>query len=157
MAADSQVYVVLINPAGNLIQRSVIFNPTNGSANVEAFTKSALQVVACFVKRDLNGDQGGPFWDEFSGNDQYCLAESYDGIQMKVRDVPSGGGGQASVRVKSYFSNLTNPTAFGTIASAYHESTMGAGSNWVVFDNGQGSLYTQKLAEARTLVGYPGA
>ena len=157
MAADSQVYVVLINPAGNLIQRDVSFNPTNGSANVEMATKSALEVVAVFVKRDLNGDQGGPFWDEYSGNNQYCVAEAYDGVQMKVRDIAGGGGGGNSVRVKSYFSDLTNPTAFSTIASSYHESVMGSGSNWIVFDDGQGSLYEQKLAEARTLVGYPGA
>ena len=156
MAADSQTYVVLINPAGTLIQRSVSFNPTNGSANVEASTKSALEVVAVFVKRDLNGDQGGPFWDEYSGNNQYKVEEAYNGVQVKVRDIP-GGGSQASVRVKSYFSDLTNPTPFGTIGNAYHESTMGAGSNWVVFDDGQGSLYDQKLAEARTLVGFPTA
>jgi len=156
MAADSQVYVVLINPAGNLIQRSVSFNPTNGSANVEVGTKSALEVVAVFVKRDLNGDQGGPFWDEYSGNNQYCLAESYDGVQVKVRDVP-GGGTLASVRVKSYYSDLTNPTPFSSVGAVYHESVMGAGSNWIVFDEGEGSLYEQKLAEARTLVGYPGA
>jgi hypothetical protein len=156
MAADSQVHVVLINPAGKLIQRAVSFNPTNGSANVESLTKSALEVVAVFVQRDLNGDQGGPFWDEFSGNNQYCVAESFDGIQMKVRDV-QGGGSQASVRVKSYFSDLGNPTAFSSVGSAYHESVMGAGSNWIVFDGGKGSLYEQKLAEARTLVGFPTA
>lgn len=156
MAADSQVHVVLINPAGNLIQRSVSFNPTNGSANVEMLTRSALEVVAVFVQRDLDGDQGGPFWDEYSGNNQYCVAEAYDGVQMKIRDIAGGGGGN-SVRVKSYFNDLTNPTAFTTIGNAYHESVMGSGSNWIVFDDGQGSLYEQKLAEARTLVGYPTA
>lgn len=156
MAADSQTYVVLINPAGNLIQRSVSFNPTNGSANVESGTKSALEVVAVFVKRDLNGDQGGPFWDEYSGNNQYCLAEAYDGVQVKVRDV-AGGGTQASVRVKSYFNDLTNPTPFSSVDAVYYESIMGAGSNWIVFDGGEGSLYEQKVAEARTLVGYPGS
>lgn len=157
MAADSQVYVVLINPAGTLIQRDVSFNPVNGSTSVEAGTKSALEVVAVFVKRDLNGDQGGPFWDEYSGNNQYCVAESYDGVQVKVRDVPGQGGSQASVRVKSYFSDLANPTPFSTIGLSYHESVMGSGSNWIVFDDGTGSLYEQKLAEARTLVGYPTA
>jgi hypothetical protein len=157
MAADSQVHVVLINPAGNLIQRAVSFNPVNGSSNVEMQSRSALQVVAVFVQRDLDGDQGGPFWDEYSGNNQYCVAESYDGVQMKVRDVPGGGGGQASVRVKSYYNDLANPTAFSAIDSKYHESVMGSGSNWIVFDDGEGSLYEQKLAEARTLVGYPTA
>jgi len=156
MAADSQVYVVLINPAGNLVQRSVSFNPTNGSANVESVTKSALQVVAVFVKRDINGDQGGPFWDEYSGNDQYCVAEAYDGVQMKVRDV-KGPGTVPAVRVKTYFNDLTNPTGFSYLEAVFHESVMGSGSNWIVFDAGEGSLYEQKLAEARTLVGWPGA
>ena len=156
MAADSQTHVVLINPAGNLIERTANFNPVSGSSNIENSVKSALEVVAVFVQRDLNGDQGGPFWDEYSGNNQYKVEEAYDGIQIGVRDVP-GGGSQASVRVKSYFDDLASPTPFSTIGNAYHESVMGGGAGWIVFDNGEGSLYDQKLAEARTLVGFPTA
>lgn len=156
MAADSCVHVVLINPAGNLIERTANFNPVTGSNNVENLVKSALQIVAVFVERDVGGDQGGPFWDEYSGNNQYNVEESYDGVQIKVRDVP-GGGSPASVRVKSYFSDLANPTSLNSVDNVYHESVMGAGSNWIVMDDGQGSLYDQKLAEARTLVGFPTA
>jgi hypothetical protein len=155
MAADSCVHVVLINPAGNLIERTAQFNPVTGNSNVENAVKSALQVVAVFVERDVNGDAGGPFWDEYSGNNQYKVEESYDGIQMGVRDI-AGGGSSASVRVKSYFSDLANPTAFSNIANDFYESVMGGGASWIVFDDGQGSLYEQKVAEARTLVGYPG-
>lgn len=157
MAAENCTHAVLINPGGNLIHRRANFNPVSGSAGIEHSTKSALQVVAVFVERDCNGDQGGPFWDEYSGNNQYCLEEAYDGVQVKIRDVPGGGGGQATVRVKSYFNELVSPTSFTSIASAYHSSVMGAGSNWIVMDDGQGSLYEQKLAEARTLVGFPTA
>jgi hypothetical protein len=155
MAADNETFIVLINPGGNLILRNANFNPGQGSAGVEQAVRSALQVVAVFVKRDTDGDAGGPFWDEYSGNNQYCVAQAFDGVQVKVRDIPGGGGGQANVRVKSYYNDTAPPSPFSTVASAYHESTMGSGSNWVVFDGGEGSLYEQKLAEARTLVGYP--
>lgn len=154
MSADSKVHVVLINPSGNLICRTVNFNPVSGSAGVESGVKSALKTIAVFVERDINGDQGGPFWDEYSGNNQYCVEESFDGVQVKVRNVP-GGGTLASVRVKSYFNDLSSPSGFGSIDSVYHESVMGAGSNWIVLDGGEGSLYEEKLAEARILVGYP--
>lgn len=157
MAADNAVHIVLINPAGNLIQRTATFNPVNGSSNLENMIKSALQVVAIFVVRDLNGDISGPFWDEWSGNNQYKISESYDGITVGVRDVPGGGGGGASVRLKAYFSDSASSAPFSVIDSKYHESTMGSGGNWVVFDDGQGNLYEQKLQEARVLVGRPGA
>ena len=85
MAADNCIHVVLVNPAGNLIQRTVAFNPGNGSGAVEQAVKSALEVVAVFVERDVEGDAGGPFWDEYSGNSQYSIVAAYDGVTTLAR------------------------------------------------------------------------
>jgi hypothetical protein len=153
MAADSKVHVVLINPAGTLIHRQVNFNPAAGSAGVENMVKSALKVVAVFVQRDLNGDTGGPWWDEYSTNNQYAIMETYDGVEVKIRDIT---GPSSGVRTKSYFNDLTNPTAIAAVAKALEESTMGSGANWAVLDDGAGSYYEQKLNEAKNLVGLPG-
>jgi hypothetical protein len=137
MAADNCIHVVLINPAGNLIQRTVNFNPAQGSAGVEHGTKSALEIVALFVERDVQGDAGGPFWDEYSGNSQYSVTEAYDGVTV------------------SYFDSAGSPGSNTPVANAFEESAIGAGANWPVLDDGQGTNYEAKLDEARTLVGIP--
>lgn len=152
MSADSKVHVVLINAGGNLIHRQVNFNPSVGSTGVENMVKSGLKVVAVFIQRDLNGDQGGPFWDEYSTNNQYTLSETYDGVEVKIRDIT---GSNKGVRRKSYFNDLTNPTAIEQVSSALEDSVMGSGATWPVLDDGDGSFYDQKLAEAKTLVGFP--
>jgi hypothetical protein len=143
MAADNCIHVVLINPAGNLIQRTVNFNPAQGSAGVEHGTKSALEIVALFVERDVQGDAGGPFWDEYSGNSQYSVTEAYDGVTVTKRDLTS------------YFDSAGSPGSNTPVANAFEESAIGAGANWPVLDDGQGTNYEAKLDEARTLVGIP--
>jgi hypothetical protein len=152
MAKDSTVHVVLINPGGSLIQRSVNFNEGNGSSGVENACKSALEVVAVYVVRDIEGDAGGPFWDEYSGNSQYGVVESYDGITVVKRDLT---GATKGCTKKSYYNNAASPGPNTPVASAFEETTIGAGANWPVLDDGQGSNYEAKLAEARTLVGLP--
>lgn len=152
MAADNCVHVVLINPAGNLIDRTVNFNPGNGSGAVEQAVKSALEVVAVFVERDVEGDAGGPFWDEYSGNSQYGVVAAYDGVTVVKRDLT--GSTKGTVK-KSYFNDAASPGPNVQVASAFQETTIGAGANWPVLDDGQGSNYEAKLAEARTLVGVP--
>jgi len=154
MAADNKVHVVLINPAGNLVHRQANYNPTNGSVGLENMVKSALEVVAVWVVRDLNGDAGGPFWDEFSGNSQYKVVEAFDGIQVGKRDLT---GQTLGAKIKSYFSDSSSPGSFVSVDSKLEDSVMGGGANWAVLDDGQGSLYTEKLAAAKTLVGVPGA
>jgi hypothetical protein len=146
MAADNCIHVVLINPAGTLIQRTVNFNPAQGSAGVEHGTKSALEVVALFVERDVQGDAGGPFWDEYSGNSQYSVAEAYDGVTVTKRDLTGATKGTTK---KSYFDSAGSPGSNTPVANAFEESAIGAGANWPVLDD------EAKLAEARTLVGIP--
>jgi len=152
MAADNCVHAVLINPAGNLIDRTVNFNPTNGSSAVENAVKSALEVVAIFVERDINGDAGGPFWDEYSGNSQYSVAAAYDGITVTKRDLT--GATRGAIK-KSYFDDSASPGPNTSVATAFEETTVAQGANWPVLDDGQGSNYETKLAEARILVGLP--
>lgn len=152
MAADSCVHVVLVNPAGNLIDRKVNFNPGNGSGAVENAVKSALEVVAVFIERDIEGDAGGPFWDEYSGNSQYSVSEAYDGITVVKRDLT--GQTKGAIK-KQYFNEAGSPGPNVPVGSAFEETTVAQGANWPVLDDGQGSNYEQKLAAARTLVGLP--
>lgn len=152
MAADNCVHVVLINPGGQLIQRTVAFNPGNGSSSVEHAIKSGMEVVACYVERDVEGDVGGPFWDEYSGNSQYGVAESYDGVTMVKRDLT---GPTKGCTKKAYHNDATSPGPNQTVAAAFEDTTIGSGASWPVLDDGQGSTYEAKLTEARTLVGFP--
>lgn len=154
MAADNKVHVVLINPAGNLVHRQANYDPTNGSVGLENSVKSALEVVGVWVVRDLNGDAGGPFWDEYSGNSQYKVEEAFDGVQVAKRDL---AGQTLGVKVKSHFSDASSPTGFVTMDAKLEDSVMGGGASYAVLDDGQGSLYEEKLAAAKTLVGAPGA
>jgi hypothetical protein len=56
---------------------------------------------------------------------------------------------------RSYFDSAGSPGSNTPVANAFEESAIGAGANWPVLDDGQGSNYEAKLAEARTLVGIP--
>jgi hypothetical protein len=150
MAADNKVHVVLINPAGQLVHRQKNFNPEAGSIDLENAVKGNLSVVAVFLVRDLNGDQGGPWWDEYSGNSQLRVAETFEGIAVSKRDFTP-----PHASTKAYTSDANPPLPATNIDSKLIDSTMGSGANWPVLDDGQGTYYAQKLAEARVLVGYP--
>lgn len=151
MAADNCVHVVLINAGGNLIDRTVNFNPGNGSGAVEQAIKSALECVAVYIERDINGDAGGPFWDEYSGNSQYSVGAAYDGVTVVKRDLI--GPTKGAIK-KSYYDDAVSPGPNTPIAAAFEETSIGA-ANWPVLDDGQGSNYEAKLAEARILIGLP--
>lgn len=151
MAMDSCVHVVLYNPGGNQITRTANFNPINGSLNVEGQIKNArLQVIGVWIVRDQNGDAGGPFWDEYSGNSAYSVIQAYDGISMVKRDTTGAAKGAA---IKSYFNDGSNPTGFQTVASPQEDIVMAQGAQWTVLDDGQGSLYQTELETARVSLG----
>ncbi len=152
MAQDNAAHVVLINPAGSLIQVSANFNPGQGSNGVEHAVKSALEVVAVYIVRDLEGDAGGPFWDEYSGNSQYGVGEAFDGVTVVKRDLT---GPSIGCIKKQYFNDASSPGPNVSVPNAFIETTVSSGASWPVLDDGQGTNYEQKLAEARTLVGFP--
>jgi len=154
MAADNNFIVVLIDASvpPNLIVRQQKYDPINGSDAVEGIVASALQVVAMFNVRDLDGDMGGPFWDEFSGNSQYRVQGVFDGLGIAKRDLT---GATQGVFVRTYFSNATAPADFAKVAKAFEDSIIAQGVNWVVYEDGQGVLYDAELAKARKLVGLP--
>ena len=64
-------------------------------------------------------------------------------------------GSTKGVIKKSYYDDAGSPGSNTSVANAFEESTIGQGANWPVLDDGQGSNYEAKLAEARTLVGFP--
>jgi len=134
---DRDVHVVLINPAGNLLHMQSSF------AGSQVASASALQVVAVFFRRD-NTSGPGSFWDEFSGNDAYCLEENASGVGIKVRDVTP-----SSLRIKQ-FNAVGNPDPIRAIGNQLADAVM-SGACWDTYDGGD---YADKLTAARTLVGF---
>lgn len=145
------VFITTDNPP-NLILREQEFDPTNGSLDVESALASGRQVVAVWIVRDLDGDLGGPFWDEYSGNSQYRVESTFDGVDVGERDLT---GNTQGVRTRTYYSNATAPAARVDVAREFEDSTMGRGAGWTVYQDGQGTAYNTQLAAARTLAGVP--
>ena len=140
---SSMVYLVLHASNGTLSKRE--YDPK--VHNIETAFQSSLQCVGVWVKRTV-GDPPQDYWDEFSGNSQYCVKQSEEGIVINAYD-----DAPEKTRTKELDNDVFNAwrTLDNKLASAY----MGGGANWDVVDNGTGSYYEEKLAEARTLVGYP--
>jgi hypothetical protein len=150
MAIRNRIFVVLIDGATNLVLRQKDWGESEGgSSSVETETASGQQVVAVFVEKDADGEAGGPFWDEYSGNSMYSVQETPEGISMGLHDITP-----TKTRIRETL-NDGSLRAIRLVDPKLAEATMGKGSNWDVFEDGQGSLYEQKLAEARTLVGVP--
>jgi hypothetical protein len=146
------LHVVLINNGGNLIHRQMPWgDAVGGAAGIENAMKSGLQVVAVFVQKDADGEASGPFWDEYSTNSMYAVQETWEGLAIAQHDIAP-----ASTRIRETL-NDGQLRAVRQIDPKLSGPTMGKGANWDVYEDGSGSLYTAKLAEARTLVGYPGA
>lgn len=140
----TSIIAVLINPAGTLVQRNVTMGP--GS---EALLKSSLQIVGLFIKRDQDeSGNPGPWWDEFSGNSAYACQENSDGTGILSHNTPPG-----TTWIWQWNINHTRG-ARRQVSNNLAEALMGQGACWDVLDDGSGSYYEQKLAEAKTLVGY---
>lgn len=156
MAARNKCIAVLITTdvPPNLIVREQEYDSTRGSGDVEAALASGRQVVAVYAVRDLDGDLGGPFWDEYSGNSQYRVEGVFDGVDVGERDLT---GPTQGVQTRTYFNNATAPSEKVSVNRDFEDSTMGRGSGWTVYEDGQGALYAAELAKARVAVGFPGA
>jgi hypothetical protein len=154
MSADNKCIVVLIDTGAppNLIMQEVKYDPIGGASGVEAKIASGLQIVALYNVRDLNGDMGGPFWDEFSGNSQYRVQGVFDGVNVAKRDTTGATKGAIT---RTYFANSTAPGKQTTVEAQFEDTVMGQGAGWSVYENGEGALYEAELAKARTLVGLP--
>jgi hypothetical protein len=150
MANKNRVHVVLIDGSTNLIHQMKDWGDSEGgSTGIEAVVSSGLQVVGIWVEKDVNGEAGGPFFDEYSGNSMYALQETFEGISIALHDITP-----ASTRIRETLNDKTlRPIRH--IDPKLADATMGKGSNWDVFENGQGSLYEEKLAAAQVLVGVP--
>jgi hypothetical protein len=155
MAARNKAIAVLIDTSiepSVLIKREQEFDPLGGSADVQTALASGRQIISLYIVRDLDGDMGGPFWDEYSGNSQYRVESVFDGVDVGERDLT---GGTQGVRTRTYFSNATAPAARVEVSRDFEDSTMGRGSGWTVYQDGQGAEYEAQLAAARELVGVP--
>lgn len=154
MAARNKAVAVLIttDDPPNLILREQEYDSILGSALVEITLASGRQVVALWIVRDLDGDMGGPFWDEYSGNSQYRIEGVFDGVDVGERDL---SGMTQGVRTRTYFSNATAPGTRVEVERDFEDSTMGRGAGWTVYQDGQGAEYSAQLAAARQLAGVP--
>lgn len=154
MAARNKAIAVVITTdvPPNLIAREQEYDPIAGSGAVELALASGRQVVALYIVRDLDGDMGGPFWDEYSGNSQYRVEGVFDGVDVGERDLT---GGTQGVRTRTYFANATTPSARVEVIKSFEDSTMGRGAGWTVYENGEGVLYEAELEKARALAGVP--
>jgi hypothetical protein len=138
---STEIYAVLHLPNGNL---QVKQSPPSGA---EPALKSHNQVVAVYVKRTI-GDPPQDFWDEFSGNSMYKVQEETDGLAISAHDI-----NPAKTRIKGFENGNQGP--WREIDPKLANATMGGNASWDTLDDGQGTYYEQKLAEARVLVGYP--
>lgn len=150
MANKNRVHVVLIDGAMNLVHQLKDWGDSEGgSTSIESKTASGLQVVGVWIEKDAGGEAGGPFWDEYSGNSMYALQETFEGVTVAMHDI-----NPANTRVRETLNDGAQ-RATRVIDPKLADATMGKGANWDVFEDGQGTLYEQKLAEARALVGIP--
>lgn len=154
MAARNKCIAVLIttdNPP-NLILREQEYDPIDGSALVQVALASSRQVVACYNVRDLDGDAGGPFWDEFSGNSRYRVQSTFDGVDWARQDLT---GPTQGVFTRQYFSNAAPPAAQVDVENNAEDLVMAQGTSWLVYEDGQGSEYATQLEAARILASVP--
>lgn len=133
------VYVVLYKQNGDLEYKTADF--ADGLNGQENSLKSHRQVVGIFVKRIVSTQE---FWDEFSGNSCYSLTESDEGIDV----YPHDAGGQGITRVK-HFANDGATAAIRQMDNKVASTVMGGGATWDTLEDGDGSLYNQKLVEAK--------
>lgn len=151
MPKENCIHAVLINPSGNLVHRQKAWGDNvGGSAGIEQFIRSGLQVVAVYVTKDVNGEAGGPFWDRYKGNSMLSVQETFEGISIAMHDVLP-----ASTQIRETL-NDAQLRPIRQVTAKLAKAIMGKGANWDMYEDGQGSLYEAKLAEANTLVGYPG-
>lgn len=157
MAARNKAIAILMQDASDpdnpvLVKREQEYSSALGSADVELTLSSALEVVAIYNVRDLDGDVGGPFWDEFSGNSAYRTYGVLEGVEFAKQDLVGGGQG---VYKRIYYSNATAPGSFIKVAQAFESIEMALGAFWTTYLGGDGTDYDTALAAARTLAGVP--
>lgn len=139
-----EIIAVFHKPDGTLVKQSSADNP----AGPEASLKSHHQVVAVFVRRP--NPTGPPdFWDEYSTNSLHSVQENPDGCAILTHD----SLGQGTTRLRQYNFDDT-VEAQRQIDNKVAKAAAGRGANWDVLDDGTGTFYDQKLAEARTLAGF---
>lgn len=144
-----KVHVILINPSGTLVAKTQILGALAAGA-LEIGLKSALQVVGVWVERseDENGNPG-PWWDEYTGNSAYAVQENSEGVGIFRHDTTP------TATKTRQFNNDHSMAAQRQIDNSLAQSVMGQGACWDVLDDGSGSYYTQKVGEAKALIGAP--
>ncbi len=151
MLNENRIHVILIDSFEALVHLQMLWgDKQGGSAGIVSAMTSALEVVAVFNQKDVNGngETTGPFWDEYSGRSAISVQETSEGINIAQYDIfPETGDTQEALNDGSIRSKLNGAAAAKTAT--------GKGSHWNVFEDGQGSLYIAKVEEARTLVGWP--
>lgn len=136
----AEIVVVYIDGVGALSYRSEVVAP-----GIENKLKSALPVVAMFLRRP---NPPGSWWDEISGISACACQENPDGVALLWHDTAP-----LSTRMKQCNADDT-VEPIRNIEGKLAAVLIGQGALWDLFDSGSGTYYFEKLAEARTLVGY---
>lgn len=146
------IYVALLRPdggSGTLVYKTADFDGV--LTGQEKALTSNFQAIAVFVKREQGANT---FWDYYSGNSLYTLRESATGIDIYAHD----SGGQGSTRLR-HFANDGSAAGLRTVDNKIAAAVVGGGATWDVYEDGQGSLYEQKLQDVFSYMisnhGYP--
>ncbi len=118
------------------------------AAGIENKLKSSLPAVAVFLKRPRPSTPPFFNWDEISGNSAFAVQENPDGVALLWHDTAP-----LSTRIKQANADDT-VEPIRDIEGKLARILIGQGAVWDVFDSGSGTLYFEKLAEAKTLVGF---
>jgi len=148
VATDNKIYVYLLTPGNQLVRREMNHSPVANTAGLEHMFKAgaAFKAVVVYHVRDLEGDAGGPFLDNFDVIEQLKVGGTADGLTIARRDFTGPNKGTTE---RTYFSNGSPPLQATGIEAAFEDGVMAGGANWRVLDDGSGSVYDQRLVEAR--------
>ncbi len=138
----AEIVVVYIDGVGALS-----FKSETVAVGIENKLKSALPVVAMFLKRPRISTPPFFNWDEVSGNSACACQENPDGVALLWHDTAP-----LSTRVKQCNADDT-VEPIRNIEGKVASILIGQGALWDVFDSGSGTYYVERLVEARTLVG----
>jgi len=134
------IKAVYIKPDGTLLLKESTYD------NLASLRAPFPLVGAWFFWE--SGDPPQPFAEEYSGNSAYSFFETDEGVGANAFDVTPEKARQKLMKTAG------GSTTFRDLPAKTSSAVM-QGVAADVYEDGQGSEYEMRLAEAQTLVGYP--
>jgi hypothetical protein len=140
---STTIHVVYIDAAEQLVHQMILIS--QGHADLA----SQHAVIGVWMEKpNLSGE--GPLWIEFSGNSVYAVERNTNGMAITKHDTTPG-----TFTAVRQFNDTDDWDAQRIVDPKVASAAIGKGSNWDVFENGEGAVYEGHLASARTLVRIP--